>query len=625
MAEKLMTIPLSSLRWSAVNVRKTDLKRDLDELAASIAAHGLLQNLTVKPAGTKGQKAADQYEVVAGGRRLAALKLLAKRKRIASDFPVPCQVVSPDEAAEVSLAENIVRTPLHPADQFEAFSKLQAEGLGVEEIAARFGASPRTVQQRLKLAAVSPKLMAVYREDGMSLEQLVAFTLTDDHEAQERVWFEGSPYDRHPQALRRQLTHALVSGGDRRARFVGAEAYEAAGGVILRDLFQSEDEGWFTDSELLDRLAREKLEAEAETLVAEGWAWVEVMIEVDYAYLSQFRRISPTEVALSRKEEARLSKCCERHDEIVTELDDDAPEEVTEELDRLNAEIETLSRKKEQWSDDDKAHAGAVISLDYHGTVCVTRGLTAEKETEMPGNGNTDRGDDATSDTATANPKSDISERLLEDLTAHRTAALRAVLAEAPSTALRALTHLLILRTFFNFTGDGCVDIRTHIVDLRPSADGIAESRAVEQLASRHAALLERLPEPERVWAWLNEQSDSIVLEFLAYCVAVSVNAVCRKGDSHAEARFDHADLIAAAVGLDMADWWEPSGNRYLGRVRKTGIIAAVSEAVSPEAGENIASMKKDAMVARAEDLLSGKRWLPAVLRPVEAAVAETA
>ena len=202
---------------------------------------------------------------------------------------------------------------------------------------------------------------------------------------------------------------------------------------------------------------------------------------------------------------------------------------------------------------------------------------------------------------------------------------MRAVLAGEPGTALRALAHLLILRTFFGFTGEGCVDIRTHIVDLRPSAEGIGESRAVATLATRHAALLERLPEPDRVWAWLTDQSDETVLEFLAYSVAIAVNAVRRKGDGHAEARFDHADMLAKAIGLDMADWWEPVGDRYLNRVPKAGIIAAVSEAASPEAAENIASMKKDAMAAKAGDLLTGKRWLPDVLRPVEAAIAETA
>ena len=202
---------------------------------------------------------------------------------------------------------------------------------------------------------------------------------------------------------------------------------------------------------------------------------------------------------------------------------------------------------------------------------------------------------------------------------------MRAVLAGEPSTALRALAHILISRIFFGFTGEACVDIRAHMVDLRPSAEGIVESRAVAALATRHQTLLERLPEPDRLWAWLADQTDETVLEFLACCVAVTINAVRRKGDSHQQARFDHADMLAEAVGLDMADWWEPTGDRYFTRVPKSWVVAAVSEAVSPGAAETLRPMKKDAMASKAAELLAGKRWLPEVLRPVEAPVAESA
>lgn len=115
------------------------------------------------------------------------------------------------------------------------------------------------------------------------------------------------------------------------------------------------------------------------------------------------------------------------------------------------------------------------------------------------------------------------------------------------------------------------------------------------------------------------------VLKFLAYGVAITVNAVRRKGDGHAEVRFDHADMLSKTVSLDMADWWEPAGDRYLNRSPKAGIIAAVSEAASPEKAENIASMKKGAMAAKAGDLLAGKRRLPYVLRPAVLFVADTA
>ena len=193
MSNSLVTIPLSQLRPSAANIRRTDADVDLKSLAASIQAHGLLQNLTVKLAGRARRGKKPRYEVVAGGRRLSALRLLVRRKRIPANFAVPCRLLGDDEsatAAEISLAENVVRAPVHPADQFDAFSKLQQEGRGPEEIAARFGVSPTVVLQRLKLATVSPRLMATYREGAMNLDQLSAFAISDDHEAQERVWFD---------------------------------------------------------------------------------------------------------------------------------------------------------------------------------------------------------------------------------------------------------------------------------------------------------------------------------------------------------------------------------------------------------------------------------------------------
>lgn len=67
-----------------------------------------------------------------------------------------------------------------------------------------------------------------------------------------------------------------MRASDRRAMFVGLDAYEAAGGVVLRNPFQSDDGGWLEDVALLDGLVAEKRKAEAETIAAEGWKWIEL-------------------------------------------------------------------------------------------------------------------------------------------------------------------------------------------------------------------------------------------------------------------------------------------------------------------------------------------------------------
>ena len=194
----------------------------LEEFAASIAAHGLLQPLVVEPERNGAGEETGWY-LAAGERRRKALRILAaeadQEKRA---DPVPDK--ADGIATEISLAENVIRTSMHPADQFEAFQKLIDDGgLGVEEIAARFSVTPAVVKQRLKLAAVSPKLMSLYRRGELTLDQLMAFTLTDDHGRQFEVWAQLS-WNKSPEMIRKLLTQSHVSPSDRRVEFIGAEA-----------------------------------------------------------------------------------------------------------------------------------------------------------------------------------------------------------------------------------------------------------------------------------------------------------------------------------------------------------------------------------------------------------------
>jgi ParB family transcriptional regulator, chromosome partitioning protein len=256
-AQDMRLVPLTQLRPrpSKRNVRKTK-RMSIPDLAASILRVGLLQNLIVTLSAD-----GEHYEVVAGGRRLTALKLLAKRKRIAMDYQVPCLLVADASARTASLTENVQREAMHPADQFEAFAALVAEGRPVEDIAADFGVTPLVVQRRLKLANVSPRLLADYRTDAVTLDQLMALAITDDHAAQEAAFYDSPEWQRSPHALRDHLTHDEIEAGrDALARFVGIEAYEAAGGGVRRDLFSDEQQGvYLTDPHLLDRLTYDKL------------------------------------------------------------------------------------------------------------------------------------------------------------------------------------------------------------------------------------------------------------------------------------------------------------------------------------------------------------------------------
>lgn len=617
MSEVLKMIPLLQLKRAKLNARKTGKDTDIKGLAASIAAHGLLQNLTVRPAPDSGNGKDASFEVVAGGRRLAALKLLAKRKKLDKDFAVPCLLVDGEQsqALEASLAENVMRMPLHPADQFEAFKQLAEEGHGPEAIAARFGVTATVVRQRLKLAAVSPRLVQAYRNGDMTLDQLMAFTISDDHEAQERVWFVYQFGEKTPHSIRRSLTQTLVDGNDRRARFVGAETYEAAGGTVVRDLFDEEGEGYFEDSQLLDRLVEEKLSAEAEKIKAEGWSWVEPQVETDFETLSHFVRLQPAKKELSKRKQKQLDSLCGRHDEIIADLEEQEDQDAVAELNRITDEIDELTASTVHWSKEDKERAGAIVSLDYQGGITVTRGLVKPEQAEYgsaPSKAKQSRDGEA-------EPQQErnggYSEALIEELTAYKTAALQETIAGKPDVALTALLHVLILRIFFGERQETCVDVKPTAIHLKTYAESIAESPAAVAIAERHEQWAGELPSPDGLWEWLSGLGRKRQLELLAYCTARTINAVrCRRFGTDG-GRLDQAETLAQAMSLDMSNWWQPTRASYLDRVTKQQIVEAVSEAVSDQASENIASMKKAAMSAKAEELLDGTGWLPEPLR----------
>ena len=236
-----------------------------------------------------------------------------------------------ERAEEDSLAENVQRAPLHPLDQFRAFMALREKGQSEEEIAAAFFVSVAVVKQRLRLAAVSPKLLDVYAEDGMTLDQLMAFTVSSDHERQEQVWDATQrSYNKEAYQIRRLLTEGAVRACDKRAQYVG-EDYVAAGGAVMRDLFQNDDGGWLQDTRLLDRLVAEKLERDAGAIRAEGWKWVEVVTDFPYGHTYSLRHICGEREPMTDEQAAALDAL--RAEAAQLEEDHAEADEIPEEVD----------------------------------------------------------------------------------------------------------------------------------------------------------------------------------------------------------------------------------------------------------------------------------------------------
>ena len=353
-------IPLSKLSVAPENVRRTDKRGGVEGLAESIAAEGLLQNLVAF------ETESGRFRVVAGGRRLAALKLLAKAGRWSE--PVRCLVLPTEAAARVSLAENVMRTALHPADEFEAFAALIAEGHDAPEVARRFGTTVRHVEQRMKLAAVSPALVKAYRAGEMTLDQLMAFTVVDDHARQEQVWTTYHVRESMGLGIRRALLAEHVPVTDKLARFVGLEAYEAAGGAVTRDLFSDDAGGtWLADPDLLRRLAAEKMEAEASALSAEGWDWIETFETFPYSGFYNHGRVYPRALPLSDEDRTELARLTERREAILSGLEAEPVAASAEALSAVEAAIGVVRERGWNFTAEDKARAGVAVGLTHEG------------------------------------------------------------------------------------------------------------------------------------------------------------------------------------------------------------------------------------------------------------------
>ena len=493
-------IPLSQLELSPDNVRKTPADASaFTELKASIEAHGQLENL-IASAMEPSTDGPGRYAVIAGGRRLAAMQALAAEGALDEDHSVPCRMIGSIVAAEeVSLAENTVRAAMHPADQVEAFRRLADAGSTAAAIAARFGISVRTVEKRLRLGNAAPVLLEAYRASEIDLDTLMAFAVTSDQARQNAVWETVSQQGYRPGAwqIKRLLTEDRVSATSAIARFVGIEAYEAAGGRIDRDLFAEEDERgiWFDDPDLLNKLAIDSLQVAARELETR-WKWAEARLDVDWSATAAFGRVRPQPAEPTDEEKAEIERHRIRNDELANMDDDGWTEELVEEAganeERLD-EIEAMIEARAVYRREDIAIAGCIATIGNDGGLKLIQGLVRPED--MPAReagdagaaGHDDTGDgentisgieaptlaaplaspgDAESE---ARKEAGVGIGLADDLRAIRTAIVKSQLACDFEAAFDLLLFQLARSVFTNGYHDDALDIRATETPDRPA------------------------------------------------------------------------------------------------------------------------------------------------------------
>lgn len=365
-----------------------------------------------------------------------------------------------------------------------------------------------------------------------------------------------------------------------------------------------------------------KLEQIAEEVRGEGWKWVNVSVEFDYSEVAGMQRVSPTPPMLIEEQEISLNA-------LETELEtlpEDHPE-FEAETERLEAEIGAL-RGEPLFDPDHLARGGAWVSLGREGDARIDRGyIRPEDIVQAP---KEDNGDDEAEDAPSARvlehpaqqreeaeaDTAEVPARLMADLTAHRTAALRRSLATQPDIAYLAVVHAFALQTFYQGdTRRTCLDIMLRHPEVAVSASLIEGNVAHRQLMEQQARWAKHLPEsPSDLWQYVIDLAGEEKPLLLAHCAALTLDAVQRPGEPR-YGKHSHADQLATAVDLDMTAYWQPTAESYLSRVTKTQILDAVREAKSEGEAARMAPMKKPDMVARAERLLEGTGWLPQPLR----------
>jgi ParB family transcriptional regulator, chromosome partitioning protein len=655
-------IPFNKLVLSQSNVRRIKTGVTIEELAEDIARRTLLQSLSVRPVVDAEGVETGTFEVPAGGRRYRALELLVKQKRLAKTALVPCVVreaTGDVSAEEDSLAENVQRQALHPLDQFRSFKTLLDKGLREEEIAARFFVSVNVVKQRLRLTTVSEKLLEIYAADGMTLDQLTAFSVSSDHARQEQIWESLSrSYNKEAYYIRRLLTESAVRVDDRRAQFVGVGAYESVGGVVMRDLFTDDRGGWLQDPGLLDRLVDEKLKTKAQAIAAEGWKWVAVAVDFKYGHTNGLRRLTGEPIDMTTEEAASYEALKAEFDALNEQYEsaDELPDEIDERLGELERALAAFEKRPGHFDPAEIMRAGVFVSLDADGALLIERGFVrpedeapvavdggAEAEGDLPatgsaGEGSVQRavitiggerlvgGENADAETEEEDAVRPLSDRLVTELTAHRTLALRDAVGNDFHTAFLAVLHVLVLNTFYRYSSDTCLEISGKSTSFSAQAPGLKDTASAKAIAERYGEWQKHLPEkPADLWGALLAFDGDSRQALFAHCASISINAVREPWNRNKE-RQAHADHLARAVSLDMtAAGWVPTVENYLGRVPKARILEAVNEAKGERSAQLIDHLKKGDMAAEAERLLADTGWVPEPLRtPEPTAVGET-
>ncbi|OJO46089.1 hypothetical protein BK320_07245 [Escherichia coli] len=594
-----VSVPLASLIKSPLNVRTVPYSAEsVSELADSIKGVGLLQNLVVHAL------PGDRHGVAAGGRRLAALNMLAERGIIPADWPVRVKVIPQELATAASMTENGQRRDMHPAEQIAGFRAMAQEGKTPAQIGDLLGYSPRHVQRMLKLADLAPVILDALAEDLITTEHCQALALENDTARQVQVFeaacqsgWGGKP---EVQTIRRLVTESEVAvAGNSKFRFVGADAFSPD--ELRTDLFSDDGDG-YVDRVALDAALLEKLQAVAEHLrEAEGWEWCAGRMEpVGFCRedAGTYRSLPEPEAVLTEAEEERLNELMARYDALENQC---------EESDLLEAEMKLMRcmAKVRAWTPEMRAGSGVVVSWRY-GNVCVQRGVQLRSEDDVADDaGRTEQVQEKAS-------VEGISLPLLTKMSSERTLAVQAALMQQPDKSLALLAWTLCLNVFGSgaYSKPAQISLECKHYSLTSDAPSGKEGAAFMAMMAEKARLAALLPGGwSRDMTTFLSLSQEVLLSLLSFCTACSIHGVQTRECGHTPR--SPLDTLESAIGFHMRDWWQPTKANFFGHLKKPQIIAALNDAGLSGAARDAEKMKKGDAAEHAEFHMKDNRWVP--------------
>lgn len=627
------TIKLAKLRLSPINVRqRPDDQLQIPQLAADIAARGVLQNLLVTPA----KKPRGTYEVFDGGRRLRALLLLAKQGVIdASAFDVPVKVLQGDDSTltETSTAANFQQLRMTPAEECRAFHQFIGDSGDMDAVAKRFGVTRRFVEGRLRLATLAEPIFQALADGEITLDLAKAYASTENHDKQLLVW---EKYDhRHVTAdtVRRTITHEAMLAREPVALLVGAERYAAAGGKIDRDLFSEDGDRWI-DPEIANHLAADIMETEAKRIGEEtGLAWIRPIASA-YPYNSSqgLHRVFLPQPELTDQQRSRLAAIDARRDELQEEMENEELAEgewkaLDEEDDRLAAEASAIENRAPILPDAYKPLIGTFLTLQPDGTMELHTTYFSEQPIRTPGD-EADESDDAgegdesgdsgfagnprgthksgepepSPDTVAPDGKA-LSARLYDELAMQRRDVLAAALLADPALALDYAIFCMIDQRSGHYETTGSTISADGPQD--PISGDMPQTQARAYLAEAHDTLAADWTGHDDIIARFEAfrvLDDDSKAAWIAYIVAASLQAK----NGYRNAQIPLHNRLATILDIEPAQWWRPTSENYFDRIGKSSLLALLNDIGGPALMARHATLKKSEISASCHKLFAG-------------------